>query len=138
MSSSIVYALDFDGVICDSVGESSITSFCAAKTYWPHLDADENPSSPAKQYLLDAMRSIRPIVETGYENVLLARMALETDPDQIQSAFVQPVLKNWSTIKEQLLSEWDVNEDQLIQTFGSIRDKWIENDPDSWLSANKL
>jgi hypothetical protein len=32
-----VWALDFDGVLCDSVGESSLSAFKAAEILWPEI-----------------------------------------------------------------------------------------------------
>lgn len=32
-----VYALDFDGVMCDSVGESSLSAWKSAEKLWPDV-----------------------------------------------------------------------------------------------------
>lgn len=124
---------DFDGVICDSVGESSISAIRAARVLWPDLKiGDPEP------WMLDAMRAVRPVVETGYENVLLARMLVETGATDADSDFVKPILKNWAAIRDKLIDEWGVSKERLIEVFGNVRDKWIEEDIDSWVQANQL
>ncbi|CAI5946939.1 unnamed protein product [Closterium sp. NIES-65] len=85
-----VYALDFDGVLCDSCGESSLSAVkvrrgdpeggsadrrLAAKLRWPSLFADV--SADVEGTILKQMREVRPVVETGYENILLVRLLLE-------------------------------------------------------------
>ncbi|CAI5955751.1 unnamed protein product [Closterium sp. NIES-64] len=70
-----VYALDFDGVLCDSCGESSLSAVKAAKLRWPSLFADV--SADVEGTILKQMREVRPVVETGYENILLVRLLLE-------------------------------------------------------------
>lgn len=137
-SGTFVYALDFDGVICDSAQESSRSAFLAAKRLWPQLPLPSKPTDEFPSHLVLAMRSVRPIIETGYENALLARMLSETDPEQVQSQFVDPVMKDWPTIREGLMQSWDVKKEALIDAFDSVRDDWISEDETSWLTANKL
>ena len=134
MESSIVYALDFDGVLCDSVGESSKTALKAAAKLWPHLLVEE----PYDERILSAIAQIRPVIETGYENVLLGRLALETDKDSLMEKFVTPVLNDWGSIRDAKLEEWQTNKDELIEMFGRVRDDWIENSTESWLNANRM
>lgn len=133
-TSGIVYALDFDGVLCDSVGESSQTALRAAISVWPHLKV----SLPYPTYLLDALRAVRPVVETGFENVVLARLAVEASPDCMDDEFVQPVLQNWHFIRDSVMEEWKVNKEYLIKVFGETRDEWISSEIDSWVKANRM
>ena len=37
MNNSIIYALDFDGVICDSAVETAITGWKAASSIWKDM-----------------------------------------------------------------------------------------------------
>lgn len=57
-------ALDFDGVVCDSVGESSLSAFKAAAILWPGVFATPEAEA-AKPRLVEEMRAVRPVVETG-------------------------------------------------------------------------
>lgn len=133
-NSNVVYALDFDGVLCDSVTESSQTALRAAERLWPHLKT----SHPYSSQLLNALREIRPVIETGFENALLARLAIESSPSTIEEDFVRPVLNDWPSIRDSVMSEWDVSKEQLVQVFGDTRDEWIANDIDSWIASNRM
>ncbi len=59
-----VWAFDFDGVVCDSVGESSLSAWKAALKKWPEVFG--TPEAQAKRdFVLESMRIVRPVVETG-------------------------------------------------------------------------
>jgi hypothetical protein len=103
-----LYALDFDGVVCDSVGESAQAAWLvrspacplrsrpvveqlltahphartpaqAAEKLWPDVFA--TPAAAAQRgRVLEEMRRVRPVIETGYENVVQARLLLEAAP----------------------------------------------------------
>jgi hypothetical protein len=134
---SVAYALDFDGVICDSVGESSLSAYKTLARVWPGLEGAD--ASTAPEWLLDAMRAVRPVVETGYENVLLARALLERGRGVQTDAFVADALSgNWPATRDALLSGWNVRKDDLVDAFGSVRDEWIAEDSDTWVAANKF
>ena len=55
-------ALDFDGVICDSVGESSLSAWKAARRVFPEL---MQQSEDRQDEVVEKMRTVRPVVETG-------------------------------------------------------------------------
>lgn len=131
---SVVYALDFDGVLCDSVSESSTTALKSALNLWPELNADE----PFNPHLVSALSQIRPVIETGYEYVLLGRLAIETEPHLLKENFITPVLDDWASIRDGLMDKWGKTKDELVAVFGSTRDDWIENNTDSWVTANRM
>ncbi|VFQ76405.1 unnamed protein product [Cuscuta campestris] len=58
-----LYALDFDGVLCDSCGESSLSALKAAKVRWPSLF--ETVDSSLEGWIVDQMhiflRSLGPV-----------------------------------------------------------------------------
>lgn len=137
MASNLVYALDFDGVVCDSVGESSISGVKAAARAWPNELALQNAAASPQHWLLDSMRAVRPVVETGFENVLLARHLVEAGQDTCNQ-LVEIILEDWHERRVRLLEQWNVDRDTLITLFGTIRDEWIHEDEQSWLSANRL
>ena len=59
-----VWAFDFDGVVCDSVGESSLSAWRAAEEKWPEIFS--SAESSAKQgAIVEEMRLARPVIETG-------------------------------------------------------------------------
>lgn len=117
---STVLALDFDGVICDSVGESAESGLrvrspslaqrvlpgrCrephlparqAAERQWPALFAEPGARAARARVLAD-MRLVRPVVETGYENVVQARLLLEgTPPAAILESWRRAALRCWA------------------------------------------
>lgn len=133
----VVYALDFDGVICDSVGESSITGLKAATQLWPDLNLPD-PYAAEAQWMLDALAQVRPYIMTGFEIVIMARMLAATTPQAVASDFVQPIVADWASLRDDVMDEWQLERDDLVQAFGAIRDAWIESDIDSWISSNKM
>jgi phosphoglycolate phosphatase-like HAD superfamily hydrolase len=126
MSSNKLYALDFDGVICDSALETSITGWKAARQYlWPkmpeHIPAD----------LIEQFKFVRPALETGYEAILIVRLLFEgVDP--------QALLDDFSHRIESLIRRDQIDTDKLKQRFGHVRDQWIANNLDDWLTTNPL
>ncbi|KAL5981438.1 hypothetical protein ACLOJK_015499 [Asimina triloba] len=170
-----LYALDFDGVLCDSCGESSLSALkvspfpfsisflqlefpltlafhsfflnCgkAAKIRWPGLF--DGVDSATEQWIVDQMfvvMEVRPVVETGYENLLLVRLLLEIRLPSIRKSSVADgltidgILENWSKIKPIIMEEWNENRDALVDLFGKVRDEWIEKDLSSWIGANRF
>ncbi|KAL5718533.1 hypothetical protein ACHQM5_011422 [Ranunculus cassubicifolius] len=137
-----LYALDFDGVLCDSCGESSLSAVKAAKVRWPELFNGVDSSLEA--WILDQMHIVRPVVETGYENLLLVRLLLEIQMPSIRKSSVaagltiEAILENWATLKPVIMKEWNEERDPLIELFGKVRDEWLQNDFSSWIGANRL
>ncbi|KAF8380208.1 hypothetical protein HHK36_027690 [Tetracentron sinense] len=139
-----LYALDFDGVICDSCGESSLSAVKAAKLRWPRLF--DGVDSTIEAWIVDQMHIVRPVVETGYENLLLVRLLLEIRVPSIRKSSVgvaagltiKEILENWSKLKPVIMEEWDEKRDDLVELFGKVRDEWIDNDLSSWIGANRF
>jgi len=125
-----VWALDFDGVVCDSCGESALSAWKAATELWP--DVFTTPDAMAKkERVVEDMRTVRPVVETGYENIVQVRCLLEgvTPAD---------MLDNWSTMLPEYMAKWDLDRSSLVELFGRTRDDWIAADLDGWLAPNRI
>ncbi|XP_051127254.1 uncharacterized protein LOC127248746 [Andrographis paniculata] len=137
-----LYALDFDGVLCDSCGESSLSAVKAAKVRWPRLF--DGVEKPLEDWIVDQMHIVRPVVETGYENVLLVRLLLESQVPRVrtssvaQGLTVEDILENWLKIKPVIMTEWEEVRDELIDLFGKVRDEWMDNDLATWIGANRF
>lgn len=137
-----LYALDFDGVLCDSCGESSISAVKAAKLRWLELFATVDSSM--EDWIVDQMHIVRPVVETGYENLLLVRLLLEIKiPSLCKSSVaegltIEGILESWSKIKPVIMEEWSENRDALVDLFGKVRDEWMEKDLATWVGANRF
>ena len=74
-----LWALDFDGVVCDSVGESSLSAWKAATALWPDI-FDTDKARDAKAQIMEDMRVVRPVVETGAPRLLSLEEQLDLFP----------------------------------------------------------
>lgn len=64
MATKQLWALDFDGVICDSCGESALSAWRAAEGLWPEMFKADDVKTQ-KDEIMEKMRVVRPVVETG-------------------------------------------------------------------------
>ena len=153
-SAKSILALDFDGVVCASSSESSFSSIVAAQRFWPAACGDIiNPDlvdstnsyapllslkgSPFDQ-IRAAVNELRPIIETGYENMLIVRSLYETlqSSGTISAATMQ---KTWSaTYRDQLLKDYGTNKDEMVSYFGKIRDDLIAENLQAWVALNPV
>lgn len=120
-----LYALDFDGVICDSAVETAMAGWKVALQLW----SDMPEQIPAD--IMQKFRLVRPVMETGYEAILIVRMLFEgLDTDSLMSAFHHQI--------EALMIRDELFVDELKQAFGATRDQWIEEDFENWIQMNPL
>ena len=129
-SSKHVWALDFDGVACDSVGESATSAWDAAAGLWPELFAGDDARAK-KDSVLASMRAVRPVIETGYENLVQVRCLLE-------GVSVDAILEDWPTLLKSKMGAWALERADLVARFGTTRDAWMERDLEGWLGANGM
>ncbi|XP_058754691.1 uncharacterized protein LOC131627845 [Vicia villosa] len=137
-----LYALDFDGVLCNTCEETAISALKAAKLRWPTLF--ESVDSATEDWIVEQMITVRPVVETGYETLLLVRLLLETRVPSIRKSSVaegltvEGILESWFELKPIVIEEWKENREDLIDLFGKVRDDWLENDLTGWIQANRF
>ena len=126
MSKRPLYALDFDGVICDSALETSITAWKAAREYlWPKM-----PETIPEE-LITQFKQVRPALETGYEAILIVRLLFEgLSPEALLTEYPHRI--------EGIIRRDQLDIDRLKQRFGNTRDKWIAEDLENWLKMNPL
>ena len=125
MNQSIIYALDFDGVICDSAVETGMTGWKAACTIW-----NDMPTA-LPQGIIEQFRQVRPIIETGYEAILAMRLLYLNE--SVDSLYI-----DYNAKIETLLSQAQLTTDALKKLFGETRDTWIEDDLTDWINMNPL
>lgn len=126
MNNSIIYALDFDGVICDSAVETAITGWKCAGQIW-----DDMPGPVPSQSLIDQFRLVRPIIETGYEAILAMRLLhLGETTDAIYS--------DYAAKTQALMQDAQVTVNDLKKLFGETRDAWIDSALAEWVDMNPL
>jgi phosphoglycolate phosphatase-like HAD superfamily hydrolase len=119
--------LDFDGVLCDSVMETGISGWKTGCKIWADWTTPEPPDAT-----LQAFRRLRPLLHTGFESVLLMRIAFEQPnidvPDEMEI----------QRLYDKTLDSSNLSKQELIDVFGKTRDEWITNDPADWLSKQQL
>ena len=125
MSNTLIHALDFDGVICDSAVETALTGWKAAARIWPDMPTDTPPA------LIESFRQARPIIETGYEAILAMRLLHLGDS-------VAAIFSAYADKTQALLTDAGVTVDDLKQLFGATRDAWIATDLPDWVAMNPL
>ncbi len=126
MTENTIYALDFDGVICDSAIETGITGWKAATHIWDDMSG-QMPAQP----LLNAFRRVRPALETGYEAILIMRLLYQGINDV-------SLLDHYSEHIQAVINNENLDVDALKALFGETRDLWIENNLNEWISMNPL
>lgn len=101
----------------------------------------------APAWLLDKMRKLRPVVETGYENILLVRLLLEEyrmaettgKETGTRPLTVGEISANWGEeLKDTLMRKYGYTQEELVHAFGDTRDEWIAHDEEGWLEANSF
>ncbi|QWF70777.1 HAD family hydrolase [Methylomonas paludis] len=125
MKNPIIYALDFDGVICDSAIETGISGWKAATQIWPDMPVD------APTEMVELFRQARPIIETGYEAILAMRSLY-------LGATVDSLYQGCAEQFQALMQEAQVDSAQLKKLFGDTRDLWIAADKAGWIGQNPL
>ena len=214
-----MFALDFDGVVCDTEPESSLSAWRGAVLLWPELfgtpqaeavrdrsgegsggrpipplhahttqpqfhpppsyppprqrhmrrlatcrslghaaraqqtdavfalsprcdpDTIRLPIAPSPQRVLGGLCRTRPVVETGFENLLLARLLLE---DALGDSAGEGTMErkimggSWPLMAAVCITEWGVDEPGLAEFFAKVRDDWIATDFDGWLAPNRM
>ena len=120
------YALDFDGVLCDSAGETGATGWRAAALIWP----GEFPEPPPADYLARFAR-VRPVLETGFESILIARLLA----DGVSEA---ELLARFPALAAPLLARPECARATLIARFGGVRDTWIRTRFADWLALHRF
>ncbi len=125
-SADHIYALDFDGVICDSAVETGITGWKAATHVW-----NEMTGVLPDQVLLDAFRRVRPALETGYEAIIIMRLLY-------QGIHHDRLLDNYAKQIKTAIQNEHLNIEALKELFGKTRDTWIKNDLQEWIAMNPL
>ncbi|GAB6141089.1 HAD family hydrolase [Methylosoma difficile] len=125
MQTSYFYALDFDGVICDSAIETGITGWKAASQLW----ADMPKQAPTA--IIDAFRQARPVIETGYEAILTVRLLFLGET-------VEAICRNSNEYFAKLMAKHEITTEQLKGLFGEVRDAWIADNLNDWIAMNPL
>lgn len=121
-----VFAVDFDGVLCDTAAEMGVSAWHAGCQVWPAWEGPEPPSEYLNRFL-----NLRPLLETGYQAILLMRLIhLGVDDETIRLQFPELITR--------LLEETGSSTVEFVRLFGQARDTWIARDLDDWLSRHRF
>ena len=137
-----LYLFDFDGVVCDSCDECTVSALRTIRRLGA-LDQplDTVPDHPPT-WLFDKMREIRPAIEVGWQIPVLLSVFLnqqyshEQSGGQTAAMSVEEIIANYESLVDEWLGKYDKTDRDMIDTFGSIRDDWIATDLTSWLNIN--
>jgi hypothetical protein len=93
-----------------------------------------------KEEILQKMRLVRPVVETGYENLVQVRCLLEDAAGTEEAkTSVERMLRSWSAeMLPAAMKKWNLQRSDLVEKFGSYRDDWMRRDLRSWLESNSF
>ncbi len=122
-----IFALDFDGVVCDSARETGITAWRAGHGLW-HQHPDPNP--PAA--LLAGFVRLRPLIETGFESLILCHL--------LAAGILDPAAPvgtpEFQDLCRRAMVDKGWEKARLLEAWGAARDAWIARDFPGWLAAN--
>jgi hypothetical protein len=138
-SSSDLFLFDFDGVVCDSCDECTVSAWRTCKLLNAITDNEDSSNDTPPKWLFDKMREIRPAIEVGWQIPVLLSVFLEQKANETPnnpSLAVPEIIQNYESLVEDWLQMHKLEEHNMIQTFGQVRDDWIENDLNSWLDIN--
>ncbi|CEM26046.1 unnamed protein product [Vitrella brassicaformis CCMP3155] len=141
-----IFALDFDGVICTSHKESMLSAYAACKALWPErFRWDTMPF-----WLMERVRHARPVIETGYETLLVMRWLVEemlaVEEQYGYSIDDKPMYFPWRVrmlesewgpaFRDGLMDRYGASKEELMAAFSSARDEWIARNVTDWLAHN--
>ncbi|MGB7084047.1 MAG: HAD family hydrolase [Phormidesmis sp.] len=125
MASPQLIAFDFDGVICDGLIEYFQTAWRAyCQLFAP--DSDTPPDGLAEKFY-----PLRPVVETGWEMPVLVQAL-------VQGAESAQIIEQWPQMALPYLEAADLTKSQSVQALDGVRDRWIQQDLQSWLALHRF
>eukprot|EP01040_Poterioochromonas_malhamensis_P015195 gene15195-16965_t len=143
IASKHIIALDFDGVICASAEESSASAIRTAQKLWPNVMKSTTENKEQYHQLLHLLQQVRPVVEVGYDGVLLSRYIYDNvihlqvfSPPEL---IVKNLLDVWNVkFREDLIQYYNIDQYSLTDSFGKTRDEIMSNNLSYWVSLNKI
>ena len=143
MPTPTVFALDFDGVLCDSAAETCAAAWRAGRVLWSGWEAPEPPPAWVSRF-----RELRPVLETGYQAIALLRLVeQEFTPSSANRSTVIPPPRHPATplnavtfaeIGDRIFAGTGLGKAELVRIFGEARDTWIAAEPEAWLARHEF
>ncbi|NJL62959.1 MAG: HAD family hydrolase [Methylacidiphilales bacterium] len=120
-----ILASDFDGVICDGMVEYFEVAWRTYCQIWASTKQIASDELASKFY------SLRPVIETGWEMPVLIKALVEEIPEET-------IIKDWSSITKTILSRHNLQSSEIALRLDKLRDEWIENDLEDWMSLHRF
>ena len=133
-----LFLFDFDGVVCDSCDECTVSALRTCQRLGIFAQDDELrtlESPPA--WLFDKMREIRPAIEVGWQIPVMLDVFLEQQKQQ-SPLTVDEMIQQYQSLVDAWLEQNSKTDADMIATFGQVRDDWIQDDLSSWLDINRF
>ncbi len=128
MKKPTVFALDFDGVLCNSAAETCAAAWRAGRALWSGWEAPEPPPE-----LVARFRKLRHVLETGYQAIALLRLA-----EQEQGAAAPFHAAAFAESADRIFAATGLGKSDLVRLFGDARDQWLTAEPDAWLARHEF
>jgi len=132
-----LFLFDFDGVVCDSCDECTVSAWrtCQILNAMPTDHCHDKEDPPA--WIFEKMRSIRPAIEVGWQIPVLLSVFLDQNANSGSHAMTaSEIIENYEELVGRWLASHELQEQDMIDSFGKVRDDWIAEDLDSWLDIN--
>ncbi len=120
-----IIALDFDGVLCNSVEEMAVTSFNTAQKLFPHIIM---PAVRSADYIKD-FSTLRPVIKFGFEGVMLCLLIINNTEHC-------DILDNFTGLAQDLRKELGIQNEILEKKFSHERDNFITDETTQWLDLH--
>jgi phosphoglycolate phosphatase-like HAD superfamily hydrolase len=121
-----VLALDFDGVLCDTLHEVLRSTWHVYREIWDAC-GDGPPSGAGA-----AFARVRSVLEIGWEAPVLLRAIVEGVPE---AALLREFQTKW---RSRILQEHHLVQADLSARFDAARDAWIRANLEGWLGCQHL
>lgn len=126
MISPKILALDFDGVLCNSVYEGMRSAWRVYLDTWGG-SGDGPPPEAAEAFV-----RLRPALEIGWEFPVMLRAIID---GLSETTLLQEFQTTW---RLRILEKYKLDQKVLAARFDGTRDEWIGTDLDSWLGCQNL
>ena len=120
--------LDFDGVVCDGMGEFFESSARAL------TDVRGKPVARSPE-LQARFAALRPVVESGWEMVVLVGILAESDPSG-DAMLREPT--GWAAARDVYVGSHGLQRSQLTSALDTSRDRWVAQEERAWLAAHRF
>jgi phosphoglycolate phosphatase-like HAD superfamily hydrolase len=119
-------ALDFDGVVCDGMDEF----FESSRRALVDVTGREVPKG-----LRDRFAALRPIVESGWEMVVLVG-ALSERPAAADAELGDS--RRWAAARDAYLGQHGLDRPGLTIALDAVRERWLAQDRGGWLEQHRF